>query len=79
MGGRAVCLFIGCLTSQQHASVFQGQIYIDSFMCCHTEKEVADQAFYLTHSQYTDAGLTSPSTDHIMPGAWEGSHWSANF
>ena len=74
-----VCLFVGCLTSQQHASVSQGQICSDNFMCCHTEIEVADQTFQLTQSQYTDTGLTSPSTDPIAPGAWQGSHWSANF
>ena len=50
-----------------------------SFTCCHTEIEVADQTFYLTRSQYTDTGPTSPSTDPITPGAWQGSHWSANF
>ena len=43
------------------------------------EIEVADQSFYLTQSQYTDTVPTSPSTDPIMPGAWQGSHWSANF
>ena len=32
-----------------------------------------------TQSQYTDTGLTSPSADPITPGAWQGSHWSANF
>ena len=41
-------LFVGCLTSQQHASVSQGWICSDNFMCCHTETEVADQTFYLT-------------------------------
>ena len=25
-----------------------------------------------------DTGLTSPSADHILPGAWQGSHWSGN-
>ena len=35
------CLLIGYLTSQQHASVSQGRICSDSFMCCHTEIEVA--------------------------------------
>ena len=73
-----VCLFVGCLTSQQHASVFQGRICSDNFTCCHTEIEVADQTFHLTQSQYTDAGSTSPSADPITPGAWHGSHWSAN-
>ena len=44
-----VCfLFVGCLTSQQHASVSQGRICSDNFTCCHTEIEVADQTFHLT-------------------------------
>ena len=73
------CLFVGCLTSQQQTSVSQGRICSDNFMCCHTEIEVADQTFYLTQSQYTDTGPTSPSADPISPGAWQGSHWSANF
>ena len=72
-------MFVGCLTSQQHASVSQGRICSDNFTCCHTEIEVADQTFYLTQSQYTDTGPTSPNADPITPGAWQGSHWSANF
>ena len=72
-------LFVGCLTSQQHASVSQGWICSDNFTCCHTEIEVADQTVYLTQSQYTDTRLTSPSVDPITPDAWQGSHWSANF
>ena len=39
--------------------------------------EVADRTFYLTQSQYTRP--TSPSADPIIPGAWQGSHLSANF
>ena len=74
-----VCLFVGCLTSQQHASVSQGQICSDNFTCSHPETEAADQTFYLTQSQYTDTGPTSPSPDAITPGAWQGSHRSANF
>ena len=73
------CWLVGCLTSQQHASVSQGRICEDKFTCCHTEIEVADQTFYLTQSQYTDTGPTSLSADPITPGAWQGSHWSANF
>ena len=76
---RRVCLLVGCLTSQQQASVSQGRICLDNFACCHTEMEVADQTFYLTQSQYTDTGPTSPSADPITPGAWQGSHWSAKF
>ena len=71
------------LTSQQHASASQGRICSDNFTCCHTEIEIADQTFYLTQSQYTDTGLTSPRADPIMPGSLAGkplecqflSHW----
>ena len=73
-----VCLFVGCLTSQQHASISPGRICSDNFTCCHAETEVADQTFYLTRSRYTDTRPTSPSTDPITPGAWQGSHWNAN-
>ena len=75
---RIVCLLVACLSSQQHASVSQGRICTDNFTCCHTEIEAADQTFHLTQSQYTDTGPTSPSADPITPGAWQGSHWSAN-
>ena len=74
-----VCLLVGCLTSQQHASVSQGRICTDNFTCCHTEIEAADQTFHLTQSQYTDTGPTSPSADPITSGAWQGSHWTAHF
>ena len=74
-----VCLLVACLTSQQQASVSQGRICSDKFTCCHTEIEAADQTFYLTQSQYTDTGPTSPSADPITPGAFQGSHWSAKF
>ena len=73
------CWDVGCLTSQQQASVSQGQVCSDNFTCCHTETEVADPTFYLTQSRYTDTRPTSPSADPITPGAWQGSHWSANF
>ena len=68
-GSVGVCLLVGCLTSQQQTSVSQGRICSDNFTCCHTEIEVADQTFYLTQSQYTDTGPTSPSGDPITPGA----------
>ena len=67
--GVLVQLLVGCLTSQQHASVSQGWICLYNFTYCHTEIKVAD----LTQSQYTDTGPTSPSTDPLMPGAWQGS------
>ena len=40
---RESCLFLGCLTSQQQASVSLGRICSDNCTCCHTETEVADQ------------------------------------
>ena len=70
--GEVVGCLLACLTSQQHASVSQGRICSDNFTCCHSEREVADQTFYLTQSQYTDTGSTSPSADPITPGAWQG-------
>ena len=74
-----VAWLLGGLTSHQHASVSWGRICSDNLMCCHTEIEAADQTFHLTQSQYTDTGRASPSTDPITPGAWQSSHWSANF
>ena len=43
-----------------------------------SEIDVANLTFYLTQSQCTDTGSTSPSSDPMTPGAWQGSHWSAN-
>ena len=40
-----VCWLVGCLTSHQHASVYQGRICTDNFTRCHTEIEAADQNF----------------------------------
>ena len=73
-----VCLFVGCFTSQQQPSVSQGRICSDNFTFCRTEIEVADQTIHLTQSQYTDTRQTSPIAVLIIPGAWQGSHWSAN-
>ena len=58
----------------QCTSVSQGRICSDNCICCHTEKEAADQACYLSQSQYTDTGPTSPSADPIRPGSWQDSH-----
>ena len=68
-----------CLTPQQHSSVSQGRICSDKCTYCHTEMEVADQTLCLAQSQCTDTGPTRPCADRITPGAWHGSHWSANF
>ena len=47
-GVGVICLLVGCLTSQQQASVSMGWIYSDKFTSCHTEIDVSDQTFYLT-------------------------------
>ena len=65
-------MFVVCLTSKQHASVSQGRSCSDKLTCCHTEIKVADPTFYLTKSQYTDTGPTSPSNDPITPGTCQG-------
>ena len=62
VSGVFVCLLVVCLTSQQHASVSQGRICTDNSTYCHTEIEVADPAFFLTQSQYTDTGPISGMT-----------------
>ena len=56
------------LTSQQHARVPRGRICSGKIMCCHTEIEVADQTFYLTQSQHTDTGPTSPYNARRLAG-----------
>ena len=43
-----------------------------------TEIKVVDQTCYLTQSQYTDTGPTSPSADLVTPDARQGIHWSTN-
>ena len=63
-------LFVGSLIIfQQHASVSQKWICFDNCMCCYTEIEVADQIWQ----------ALSPSTDPMILGTWQGSHWSTNF
>ena len=57
---------VGCLMSQQHASISQEQICSDSCICYHTETEVADQTFCLTWSQYTDTRPARPSADLLL-------------
>ena len=65
---------VACLKSQKQAYVSQERNCSDNCTCCHTEIEVADQTCYLTQSQYTDTGPTSPSADPKTPGAWQVGH-----
>ena len=62
-----VCWLVACLTPQQQASVSQGRI-------C-TILRAATLRYKLqiklsTSPSHGDTGLTSPSTDPMMPGAW---------
>ena len=45
------------------------RVCADKFTWCHTEAGDADQTLYITQSQYTDTGSTSPSTDPITSGS----------
>ena len=62
---------VACLLASRPSNmlVYLRDGSVQTFMCCHTEIEVADQTFYLTQSQYPDTWLTSSSADPIMPGA----------
>ena len=72
-------MFVGCLLNIPATCECISGMNLLNFMCCHSEKDVADQTFYLTQSQYTDTRPTSPSADPIMRGTSQGSHWSASF
>ena len=45
----------------------RGRICSNNTSCFHTAVEAADQTCYLTQSQYTDTGPTSPDADQIAP------------
>ena len=64
-------LLLGCAS--------QERICLDRSACCHTDTEVEDQSCYLTRSQYSDNGPTSPCTDLVTPSAWRGSRQSTYF
>ena len=68
-----------CFTPQQHASVSHGRICSDKSTCCHTEIKDADPTCCVAQLLYTDTGPSSPSTDPLAPGAWQGVSWSTGF
>ena len=76
-------LFVGCLTSQQHASVSQERICSDNFSCCHTEIKVADQTssaqklLSLVNSAVFVKNLVSPNPVQL-PFRWPSSKASAS-
>ena len=76
---RFTLLLVGCSMPQRLIGVSQAQICSDGYAYCQTEIEAAGQTCCLTQSQNTDAGPASPSAEPALPGAWQGSHWSAKF
>ena len=52
-------------------------LHIQVFVRPHWDRSCRSN--YLTQSQCTETGPTSPSADPITHGAWQGSHWSASF
>ena len=54
-----------------YPSVSQGRICSHKITCSHTEIGVGDQIYYLTQSQYSPTGLTSPSAYPTTPGWWK--------
>ena len=66
-------LFVGCLTSQQHARVLQRRVCSDNYTCSHTEIEVADETVSPSHS-ILPLGIPVPARTPC-----EGSHWNTVF
>ena len=75
--GPSLILLVGERSSNMLVSA--GRICSDNCACCHTEIESADQTCYLTHSLYTDTGLTSHTVDLITPGIGQDVQWITNF
>ena len=74
-----VCLLLACLTSHNRLVYLRGGSSQTIVRAATLRIDAADQTSYLTQSPYTDTGPTSPRADSLMSGAWQGSHWSANF
>ena len=54
-------------------------IGLDTYTCCRTETEAADQTYHLTQRRCTDTEQTSPTADPITPGTGQGGNKSNNF
>ena len=67
------------LISQQHTSIHQRHIRLDSCTCCHTEIETANQTCYLSQSQDTDTPSTSPRANSVTSVPGRVTHYSTDF
>ena len=79
-GGAFVrCLLVGCLTSQQHAGYLRdGSAQTIVRAATLRQKLQVKLSTSPSHSILTP-GRPVPGADPITPGAWQSSHWSANF
>ena len=67
-------LLVACLTSQQHASVSQGRI------CSILRAATLRYKLQIKLSTSPSHSILTPGQpDPILPTAWQGCHWSANF
>ena len=66
-------------TSQQHASVSQGRICSDNLRAATLRQKLQTKLSTSPSHSILTPGRPVASTDPITPGAWQGSHWSANF
>ena len=75
------CLFLCSFSVRRHAHI-DFQLFSQKssgIPGTYTCIEVADEACYLTHLQYSDDGPTSSCRDHIAPSTWKGSHQSVSY
>ena len=70
-------LFLSSFTSEQHTKGISGTVLL-LCMWRHTEIQVADPTCYISKSQNSETRPTSPSTDAVQPGMWQGSHQSTS-
>ena len=70
-------LLVGCLTSQQHASLSQGRIFSDNFTCCHTDKSCRPNFPshpVIVYWHWANQSQHWPYNARCLAG-----YWSANF
>ena len=73
--GGGECCLLACFMSQQHASVSQGGVCLDSCTCCHAETEVALTLTSLLLQQACDewheAYLATVQLNNACAGSWQ--------
>ena len=68
-----------CLVATWHPSnvlVYPGDGSAQTRVGTATLRQGADQTCYLIQTQFTYTELTTPSTDPVTPGNWQGRQWS---